>query len=169
MPSDIVIECSHALKDRNLTISFAESATAGKVVSEFALIPNCGSVLVGSIVCYDVSVKINVLGVSPDLINEFTAESAEVTEQLANGLKRLIPADIIVAITGLAAPGGSETDEKPAGTMFVNGFIKNVPFSFQRYFDAEPEDVMLKTIDAIAEYLLQHLPAADVEKDTPNC
>ncbi|MFD2326597.1 CinA family protein [Mucilaginibacter galii] len=36
---------------------FAESVTSGKLISEFALIPNCGTVLKGSIVCYDVRVK----------------------------------------------------------------------------------------------------------------
>ncbi|MBS7565276.1 nicotinamide-nucleotide amidohydrolase family protein [Mucilaginibacter sp. Bleaf8] len=158
MPSDIVINCSHALKDKDLTISFAESVTAGKVISEFALIPNCGSVLKGSIVCYDVSVKTSLLGVPQEMLDEFTPESAEVTEKLAEGLKKLIPADIIVAVTGLAAPGGSESDEKPVGTMFVNGLIKDVPFGLRLYFDAEPEQVMLKTIDAIADYLLKHLP-----------
>lgn len=158
MPSDIVIECSHALKDRNLSIAFAESVTAGKVISEFALIPNCGSVLKGSVVCYDVSVKTSLLGVPQSMIDEFTPESAEVTAQLAEGLKKLIPADIIVAVTGLAAPGGSETDEKPVGTMFVNGLIKEEPFGLRLYFEDEPEQVMLKTIDAIAAYLLAHLP-----------
>ncbi|WP_342645142.1 nicotinamide-nucleotide amidohydrolase family protein [Mucilaginibacter sp. CSA2-8R] len=159
MPSDIVISCSHALKDHNLTIAFAESVTAGKVISEFALIPNCGCVLKGSIVCYDVSVKQNLLGVSPEMIEQYTPESAEVTEQLAVSLRKLISADVIVAVTGLAAPGGSETDEKPVGTMFIHGFFKDKPWHFRLFVDDEPEQVILKTIDAIASYLLKQLAA----------
>jgi len=157
MPSDIVIKCSHTLKDHNLTIAFAESVTAGKVISEFALIPNCGSVLNGSIVCYDVSVKQNLLGVPPEMIEQFTPESAEVTEQLAVGLRKAIPSDVIVAVTGLAAPGGSETDEKPVGTMFVHGFFKEEPWKLRLFFNDEPEQVILKTIDAIANHLLSLL------------
>jgi nicotinamide-nucleotide amidase len=157
MPSDIVIKCSHALKDHDLTIAFAESVTAGKVISEFALIPNCGSVLKGSIVCYDVSVKQTVLGVAADLIEQYTPESAEVTEQLAIGLRKTIPADVIVAVTGLAAPGGSETEEKPVGTMFVHGYFKDKPWKLRLFFEDEPEQVILRTIDAIATFLLKEL------------
>jgi nicotinamide-nucleotide amidase len=161
MPSEIVINCSHALKDNGLNIAFAESVTSGKLISEFALIPNCGTVLKGSIVCYDVSVKTSVLGVSAKIIDEYTPESAEVTEQLAIGLQKLIPADVIVAVTGLAAPGGSETEEKPVGTMFVHGFFKDQPWKLELFFDDEPEQVILRTIDAIADYILHQLPAAE--------
>jgi nicotinamide-nucleotide amidase len=157
MPSEIVIKCSHALKDESLTIAFAESVTAGKVISEFALIPNCGSVLNGSIVCYDVSVKQSLLGVPAEMIERYTPESAEVTEQLAIGLRKLIPSDVIVAVTGLAAPGGSETEEKPVGTMFVHGFFKDKPWKLRLHFNDEPEQVILKTIDAIANFLLNEL------------
>jgi nicotinamide-nucleotide amidase len=159
MPSDIVINCSHSLKDHKLTIAFAESVTAGKVISEFALIPNCGVVLKGSIVCYDVSVKESLLGVPQSMIDQYTPESAEVTEQLAVGLQKMIPADVIVAVTGLAAPGGSETEEKPVGTMFVHGFFKNKPWKLRLYFQDEPEQVILKTIDAIANFVLNELAA----------
>lgn len=159
MPSEIVIKCSHALKDNGLTIAFAESVTAGKLISEFALIPNCGTVLNGSIVCYDVSVKKSLFGVPEDIIEKFTPESAEVTEQLAIGLRKLIPADVLVAVTGLAAPGGSETEEKPVGTMFIHGFFKDQPWKLELFFEDEPEQVILKTIDAVADYILHQLPA----------
>jgi len=158
MPSEIVIKCSHALKDNGLTIAFAESVTAGKLISEFALIPNCGAVLKGSIICYDVSVKTSLLGVPENIIDEFTPESAEVTEQLAIGLTKLIPADVIVGVTGLAAPGGSETDDKPVGTMFVHGFFKDQPWKLELFFEDEPEQVILRTIDAVADYILHQLP-----------
>jgi nicotinamide-nucleotide amidase len=161
MPSDIVIKCSHALKDNNLTIAFAESVTAGKLISEFALIPNCGCVLNGSIVCYNVSVKQGVLGVCAEYIEEYTAESAEVTEQMAIGLQKCIPSDVIVAVTGLAAPGGSETPQKPVGTMFVHGFFKGEPWNLHLHFDDEPEQIILNAIDAIAEYLLGRLAESD--------
>ena len=161
MPSEIVIKCSHALKDNNLTIAFAESVTACKLISEFALIPNCGTVLNGSIVCYDVSVKKSLLGVPEDIIEEFTPESAEVTEQLAIGLRKLIPADVIVAVTGLAAPGGSETEEKPVGTMFIHGYFKDQPWKLELFFEDEPEQVILQTIDAVADYILHQLPSQE--------
>lgn len=157
MPSDIVVKCSHTLKDKNLTIAFAESITAGKLISEFALIPNCGSILKGSIACYDRSVKETLMGVDPKIIDEFTAESAQVTERLAVGLKKLVPADVIVAVTGLASDGGSETPEKPVGTMFINGFIKDHPFSDVYKLDGNPPEIILQVVDKAAELVLQKL------------
>lgn len=159
MPSNIVIECSHALKDKNLTISFAESVTAGKVISEFALIPNCGSVLAGSVVSYDAEVKKTLLKVPAELIEKYTAESAEVTEAMAVGLQQAMPADVNVAVTGLAAEGGSETPEKPVGTMFVHGFIKGRPFSQRLFYQGDPEQVILNTVTGIAELVLKQLHA----------
>lgn len=157
MPSDIVVKCSHTLKDKNFTIAFAESITAGKMVSEFALIPYCGSVLKGAIACYDRSVKETLMGVNPEIIDQFTAESAEVTEQLSIGLKKLIPADVIVAITGLASEGGSETPEKPVGTMFINGFIKDRSFSKVYKLDGNPPQIILQAVDKAAELVLEKL------------
>jgi nicotinamide-nucleotide amidase len=160
MPSAIVCECSHTLKDKSLTIAFAESATAGKLISEFALIPDCGDILKGSIACYDRTVKEGLFGIPAEFIDKYTAESAEVTEQMAIRLKELIPADVIVAVTGLAADGGSETAEKPVGTMFIHGFFNDEPFNFRKQFDGDPEEVILKTIDAIAGYLIELVKAS---------
>lgn len=157
MPADIVKKCSHTLKDKNLTIAFAESVTAGKLISEFALIPNCGSVLKGAIACYDRSVKETLMGVEPAVIDKFTAESAEVTQELAMGLKKLIPADVIVAVTGLASEGGSETPEKPVGTMFIHGFIKGQPFNRRYELKGEPPKIILQAVEKAAELVLEKL------------
>ncbi|MCJ8208870.1 nicotinamide-nucleotide amidohydrolase family protein [Mucilaginibacter sp. RS28] len=157
MPANVVIECSHTLKNHNLKIAFAESVTAGKVISEFALIPNCGSALAGSIVSYDAEVKKTLLKVPAELIEQFSAESEQVTEQMAIGLKQLIPADIVVAVTGLAAPGGSETEEKPVGTMFIHGFYHSYAFSKRVFFQGDPEQVIMDTVSAIAELVITQL------------
>src|ERR1700712_3639338 len=101
--------CSKLMADQGLTIAFAESATAGWLCSEFALTEESGRVLKGGIVCYDADLKVSLLGVSRELIGQFTPESMEVTREMAYGLKKLIPSDIQVTITGLTTPGGSET------------------------------------------------------------
>src|SRR5690606_6658922 len=64
-------------------------------------------------------VKETLLGVSPARINRFTAESAEVSAAIAEGLSSLVPATLHVGITGLTKPGGSESPLKPVGTIFT--------------------------------------------------
>ncbi|TDB58215.1 CinA family protein [Arundinibacter roseus] len=145
------------LRNNRLTISFAESATTGRFINEFTSIPNCGSVVQGSIVCYDVAVKKKMLNVTESMLDQFTAESAEVTQQMADELRILIPADLVLAVTGLASPGGSETTEKPVGTMFVHGYIGEKAFRKRFVFDGEPDEIIRKTIDATAVFLLEEL------------
>lgn len=150
--------CVNILKDKKLSIAFAESATAGRVMADFSLVENAGNFLKGGVVCYDVSVKENVLNVSPLLISEFTAESAEVTEAAATGLRTLIQADVHVAVTGLTSPGGSETASKPVGTMFVHFLYLDMSQGSRAVFEGDSESIIDQTVDYIAVSLRHFLP-----------
>jgi nicotinamide-nucleotide amidase len=145
--------CSKLMADRGLSIAFAESATAGWLCSEFALSEVSGQVLKGGITCYDADLKVDLLKVQQKLIDEFTPESLEVTREMACRLGDLIPSDIQVAVTGLTTPGGSETAEKPVGTMFVVALVKNREVSFRKVFKGSCEEVIHQTIAATAEML----------------
>ena len=157
MSNPLIHECSQRLKEKNLTISFAESATAGRVASEFALIPDCGKVLKGGIICYDACIKQDVLGIPRSIIEEFTPESAEVTKELAQRLSAFIKADVQVGITGLTMAGGSETADKPVGTMFLYFLMKNNSVAVHKVFDGTPEEIVYQTVDVVAQTLLDEL------------
>jgi nicotinamide-nucleotide amidase len=60
-------------------------------------------------------------------------------------------------VTGLASDGGSETPQKPVGTMFINGFIKDHPFSDVYKLDGNPPEIILQVVDKAAELVLQKL------------
>lgn len=152
-----ILQCSKLLADKGLTIAFAESATAGWLCSEFALAPESGRVLKGGIVCYDATLKEKILGVPHSLIEQFTPESEEVTREMALGLLNVIDADVQVAVTGLTTPGGSETAEKPVGTIFVYAFNKGKKLNFRKVFKGTCEDIIHQTIEATAEMLIADL------------
>ena len=150
--------CAKILIERKLTIAFAESATAGRMASEFALLPNAGKFLIGGIVCYDVNVKVEHLNVSRQMIAKFTPESAEVTRAMAKGLIDFVEANLHVAITGLPASGGSETNEKPVGTMIICTFLnEKLLFEEQIVFKGEPEKIIEQTIKHTAKLLIKYL------------
>lgn len=157
MPSEILTRCTHLLKEKKLTIAFAESATAGRLSAEIALIPDCGEVLKGGLVCYDACIKEDILGVPEDLVKKYTPESAEITEEMARRLQRVIKADIYIAITGLTMPGGSEDTEKPVGTMFVHAIIKERSIPVKQIFKGTPEQIVLQTVDRVAKLLIDEL------------
>jgi nicotinamide-nucleotide amidase len=157
MPLEIIRECSKFLIREGLTIAFAESATAGRVCSEFALADDAGKFLKGGLVCYDACIKEDLLSVPGELIKRYTPESEEVTEAAAVGLKKLIPADIHVAITGLTSPGGSETPEKPVGTVFIHGLKDQKMFSERCLFKGDKEAILVQTVERVAGLLLERL------------
>ena len=158
MESKIMSELGRRLIENNLTIAFAESATAGWLCSEFSLIDDAGKFLKGGIACYDASLKESLLGVDKSLIEKFTPESMEVTRAISVGLATLIPADIHVGVTGLTCPGGSETTEKPVGTMFVYACRgRELIFSRRFYFSGERKEIIARTVESSAELLLAYL------------
>jgi nicotinamide-nucleotide amidase len=76
---------------------------------------------------------------------------------MAMQLRTVIPSDIQVAITGLTTPGGSETEEKPVGTMFIHILIQDRPVSLRRLYFGTPEQIILNTIDEVAATIMNEL------------
>lgn len=101
--------------------------------------------------------KQQLLDVNESLLEEFTPESAEVTEAAVLGLRKVIPADIHIAITGLTCPGGSENAEKPVGTMFVHCVSNKLEFADKTVFSGSKAEVILQCIDHTSELLLNKL------------
>lgn len=157
MPLEKVLQCCQLLASKNYTIAFAESATGGRMSAEFSLTPDSGTVLKGGIICYDGSVKEEVLEVPNELIKKYTPESAEVTQSLAEHSKKFFKSDVIVAVTGLTAPGGSETKEKPVGTMFIHIILPYREVRDRTVFLGSPEEIVLQTIDRSALLITRYL------------
>src|SRR5438067_12907049 len=101
MAENKISVCSKLMAEQGLTVAFAESATAGWLCSEFALTEESGKVLKGGIACYDADLKVQLLGVQRQLIDQYTPESMEVTREMAYRLKDIIASDIQVTVTRL--------------------------------------------------------------------
>lgn len=161
MPSDIVLECCETLGRHNLSIAFAESATAGALCVSFSLSPESGKILKGGLVCYDAALKEQLFHIPPGTIKKYSPESAEVTEQLAKRLKRLVTADIYVAVTGLTTSGGSETPEKPVGTMFVHIVWAENSIGLREVYRGSAEEIVSKAVDRVAGALIALIRGAE--------
>jgi len=158
MVSDTLKRVGLLLIESRLTLVFAESATAGRLSAEFSLIEDAGDFLKGGIACYDARIKESLLKVEHALVEKFTPESMEVTKAITEGLRGLIPADIHIGITGLTCPGGSETKEKPVGTMFVYALKNGVHlFSERMNFSGDREEIVSRTLERTAVLLEQNL------------
>lgn len=104
---------------RSLRLATAESCTGGMVAARLTGIPGSSAAFVGGIVAYGDDVKRNELGVSEELLAEYGVVSAEVAEAMAEGARARLGADMAVAVTGVAGPGGG-TAEKPVGRVHLH-------------------------------------------------
>jgi len=148
-------QCCDLLEQRQLKIAFIESASSGYLSSQFSICKNSGAeILLGGLVSYDPSIKINILNIDAELIEKYTAESAEVTEAMARQGKNLFTqADIIVACTGLLKPGGSATESKPEGTFFTSILYLNKIHNFHYFIDGTP----LKRLAVLTQYIADEI------------
>lgn len=151
---ELVDECSKLIASEKFTVAFAESATAGLLSFEFSQSEHSGDILKGGLVSYDAQIKENILGVPQTLIDKYSPESAEVTREMALQLKKMMGADIIVAVTGLTTPGGSESREKPVGTMFYCILIRENIIECRKEFSGSAREIVYQTIEDIIKTII---------------
>lgn len=101
-----------------VTVSTAESLTAGMIASTIADIPGASAVLRGGAVTYCDEIKHRVLGVEQETLDRFSAVSHQTAREMAVGSLDLYQSDIAVSATGYAGPGGG-TEQDPAGTFYI--------------------------------------------------
>ena len=90
---------------RGVTVSTAESLTAGMIASTIADIPGASAVLRGGAVTYCDEIKHRVLGVEQETLDRYTAVSYQTAREMAAGSLELYQSDIAVSATGYAGPG----------------------------------------------------------------
>lgn len=156
--SDALQDCAALLDSKNQTVAFAESCTAGLLAAAFAATAH-SNVLIGGIVCYNASIKTTLLNVDPQLIEAYTAESAEVTCAITSGLASLMQADYYIGVTGLTKPGGSETREKPVGTLFICILNNNQMTEFRTCFSGNEKQILHQAIDYTCLQLINRISA----------
>jgi nicotinamide-nucleotide amidase len=107
-----------ALRTRRWTLAVAESCTGGLVGHMITKEAGASDYLLLDAVTYANSAKQAVLGVDEDVLRGHGAVSAECASRMAEGARRVAGADVALAITGIAGPGGA-TDGKPVGLVYL--------------------------------------------------
>jgi PncC family amidohydrolase len=107
------------LRSSGTVLATAESITGGMIGATITAIPGSSQVYWGGIVSYSDEAKIRLLGVDPSVIKTFGAVSKETAESMARGVLSISTADISIAVTGLAGPGGGSSSV-PVGTVWLS-------------------------------------------------
>lgn len=119
LPSDLVdaarrVIAANAAAGR--TITMAESCTGGLVTAALTEVPGSSEVIEAAFVTYSNEAKAELLKVSSDVLDTFGAVSIATAWAMAQGALARSGADVAVAVTGVAGPGGG-TERKPVGTV----------------------------------------------------
>ncbi|HEU0124786.1 CinA family nicotinamide mononucleotide deamidase-related protein [Flavobacterium sp.] len=146
------------LSKENKTISTAESCTGGRIASLLSAVPGSSSYFKGSVVSYATEAKVNVLGISQDLIDEFSVVSAQVASVMALNVKDLMKTDYALATTGNAGPSKGDSDAE-IGTVFIalatpNGVIVE-EFNFGQPREKVIDRASVKSLEILQKEILK--------------
>jgi len=109
---------------KNYKLSIAESCTGGLISSAITSIPGSSDIFECSFITYSNKSKKKILNVSENNLNIFGAVSKEVVIDMIHGLKENTTSEILLAISGIAGPGGG-TINKPEGLVWISYALKN--------------------------------------------
>lgn len=146
-------------RQKNLTFGFAESCTAGLCAHRITNVAGASSAFWGSVVCYDNSVKRNLLKVQAETLTNFGAVSLQCAEEMAIGAQKTLGVDLAISLTGIAGPGGGSV-EKPVGRVCIALAGKGKVISKSLDFKGDRENLKLRFSQA-GLYLLWEALAAD--------
>jgi len=116
--TNLVEETISLLKKHNLTLSTAESCTAGMIGSKITDISGVSSIYKGGIISYSNEIKEHILGVKNSTLEKHGAVSRECAEEMVKCICSKFSTDAGISVTGIAGPDGG-TEEKPVGLVYI--------------------------------------------------
>jgi len=147
------------LLKNNKTIATAESCTGGLVAHRITSIPGSSAYYEGSVITYSYALKEKLLNVAPEILETYGAVSKETVDAMLKGLLENLGADIGIAISGIAGPGGG-TPEKPVGTIWIAVGDKNKTNSLKLQLGKSRSNnikyTATKALDMVRRFLLEN-------------
>ena len=142
-----------ALQGRTLVT--AESCTGGGIGAVLTAVPGSSKVYKGGIISYTNEVKIQQLGVAPEMRDKEGAVSAQVAEAMASGARERLQADVAVSVTGLAGPDGDEFGN-PVGTVYIGYADENKVIFSKFLFSGTRQEIRNLATEAALKIILEN-------------
>jgi nicotinamide-nucleotide amidase len=149
-------EVGDLLRQKGLTLGVVESATGGLMSHLITNVPGSSDYYKGSITAYSNEAKIKIVGVKAATINKYGAVSSQVAEEMAQGGRKILAADICLADTGIAGPSGA-TPGKPVGLFYIGLSYKGGTASRKHNFRGNREQNKLAAAQAALGWLKEYL------------
>jgi len=144
------------LKDKEMTLSTAESFTGGSIAERITKVPGASHYFKGSLVCYATEAKIKVLGVPQALIDEHSVVSEQVAIAMAQNVKEKLGTDFAIATTGNAGPTKGDSDVE-VGTVYIGISGPKRTFAQKFVMGKHRERVVEKSVNKAFELLYKEI------------
>ncbi|KQV42495.1 MULTISPECIES: CinA family protein [unclassified Rhizobium] len=146
----------HDFTARGLMVATAESCTGGMIAGALTEIPGSSSVIDRGFVTYSNEAKMQMIGVSSETLAAHGAVSRETAIEMAKGALDGSSADVSIAVTGVAGPGGGSV-EKPVGLVHLAAARRDGQMFHRkmRYGDIGRQGVRLATLRTALEMLVE--------------
>lgn len=150
-------EVAALLTTQKLTLAVAESCTGGALCQALTDIPGSSAWFDRGFVTYSNQAKVEMLGVSSTVLDQFGAVSFEAARAMVEGVHNQSDAQLAIAITGIAGPEGG-TAEKPVGTVFFGIGQKGQAVKIdKRRFKGERDEVRARSVEFVLKALIKTL------------
>jgi nicotinamide-nucleotide amidase len=152
----IEVVLGRKLKEKGFTIATAESCTGGKIGQMLASIAGASSYFKGSLVTYATQSKIDILGVSKEIIEKYSVVSEEVAIEMVKNVKQKMHSDFAVATTGNAGPSKGDSNAD-IGLVYIAIATPNKVFVERFEFGQPREKVIDRAVNKAFEMMYKEI------------
>jgi PncC family amidohydrolase len=153
--NSLEVQIGKLLIQRGLTLAAAESCTGGLVSHRITNVPGSSDYFLGGIVAYSNQTKMALLGVLRETLDSHGAVSQETVLEMAAGVRQALRADIGIAVSGIAGPGGA-TPNKPVGLVWL-GSSADASQTRRFIFPGNRLEVKEQSAEAALQMVLDYL------------
>ena len=144
------------LKNRNMTVATAESCTGGLLGKSITDVSGSSAVYPGGVISYCNRIKHQILGVDQGLLDTLGPVSGSVARQMAEGVRRVIGADLGISVTGIAGPN-SDDSGKPVGLVYIAASDGQTTLIRECRFKGDRSAVRTQAAESAAELALSFI------------
>lgn len=156
LTESLILEFGELLRQRGWSVSCAESCTGGGVAYAFTSVSGSSDWFNVSWVTYSNEAKQRALAVEPEALSRYGAVSQQVVEQMVLGVHNHSGAELGVAVSGVAGPGGG-SKEKPVGTVWFGFYLNGEVISSRQRFEGDRKAVRQQSVAYAVRFLFQWL------------
>ncbi len=154
MPYETLI--AELLTPRGLKLAVAESCTGGLIGHRITDVAGSSAYYQGSVIAYAYEAKVRLLGVSWETLQKHGAVSRETVLEMARGVRQSLLADIGLAVTGIAGPGGGMPD-KPVGLTWIGLSAPDIESAWRFVWQGDRASNKAQSADTALRLLVDYL------------